>query len=190
MTPASAVRLASFRAKSHRLSVTTIHNDNAIAFEQHPEHTSGKLASIIAAMPSRTPTLTTVALISAIAAALLALQWGYSSQSSQTCASTESVPQHHGYFEYECAGKPHQSSWGSWWHPQRTWSGADAGRLSGQSAGAVTKDWNILYHLGGNGPWVEKVHTVVEGGIAVPEGCEVEQVHMVGYGYLKPSLRS
>ena len=40
-------------------------------------------------------------------------------------------------------------------------------------------DWNILYHLGGNGPWIEKVDGVAHGGIGVPEGCRVEQVHMV-----------
>jgi acid phosphatase len=43
----------------------------------------------------------------------------------------------------------------------------------------MTIDWNILYHLGGNGPWVEKSIDVVEEGIAPPEGCEVVQVHMV-----------
>lgn len=43
----------------------------------------------------------------------------------------------------------------------------------------MTDDWNILYHLGGNGPWVEKVIDVVEGGISEPGGCRVEQVHMV-----------
>ena len=37
----------------------------------------------------------------------------------------------------------------------------------------------MLYHLGGNGPWIEKVEGIVEGGIGVPEGCRVEQVHMV-----------
>lgn len=52
-------------------------------------------------------------------------------------------------------------------------------------AGAITKGWNILYHLGGNGPWVEKVIDVVDGGIAVPTGCEVEQVHMVSDILLK-----
>jgi acid phosphatase len=39
--------------------------------------------------------------------------------------------------------------------------------------------WNILYHLGGNGPWIEKVDGVTKGGINVPEGCEVDMVHMV-----------
>jgi hypothetical protein len=43
----------------------------------------------------------------------------------------------------------------------------------------MTEDWNILYHLGGNGPWIEKLENTVAGGIAAPEGCEVEQVHMM-----------
>ncbi|THX01009.1 phosphoglycerate mutase-like protein [Aureobasidium pullulans] len=47
------------------------------------------------------------------------------------------------------------------------------------SATNTTNDWNILYHLGGNGPWIPKVDGVVEGGLAPPEGCRVEQVHMV-----------
>lgn len=135
-------------------------------------------------MPSA-PTLTIVILITAIGAAFLSLQWTTLSQqhiplalqwtnlaqSAQTCPTTEQEPKHSGYFEYECAGKPHHASWDSWWHPQR--------RSSEQGAGALTKDWNILYHLGGNGPWVEKVHNVVEGGVAVPEECRVEQVHMM-----------
>lgn len=44
---------------------------------------------------------------------------------------------------------------------------------------ARDNDWNLLYHLGGNGPWIEKVDGVVEGGTAPREGCVVEQVHMV-----------
>lgn len=43
------------------------------------------------------------------------------------------------------------------------------------------EEWNILYHLGGNGPWVEKVDGVLEGGIQVPDGCEVDMAHMVGF---------
>lgn len=102
----------------------------------------------------------------------------YSSICPQTCSS-DANKLHSGYFTYECAGKPHHSSWSSWWHPQRS-----DGTLSEhkQGAGAVTNDWNILYHLGGNGPWVEKVIDVVDGGIAVPKGCRVEQVHMVCTG--------
>ncbi|KAA8618384.1 Histidine phosphatase superfamily branch 2 [Pyrenophora tritici-repentis] len=73
----------------------------------------------------------------------------------------------------ERLGRPYHSSWNSWWHPQRSRTEIE------QGAGTTTEDWNILYHLGGNGPWVEKVIDVVEGGIAPPDGCEVIQVHMM-----------
>jgi len=49
----------------------------------------------------------------------------------------------------------------------------------GLGAGTLTSDWDILQHLGGNGPWIQKTSNVVPGGIAVPEGCIVEQVHMM-----------
>ena len=65
-------------------------------------------------------------------------------------------------------GTPYSSTWGSWWHPQQL-----------RSSNVIHKGWNILYHLGGNGPWIEKVDGIVEGGIGVPDGCRIEQVHMV-----------
>ncbi|KAF2762490.1 multiple inositol polyphosphate phosphatase [Pseudovirgaria hyperparasitica] len=77
---------------------------------------------------------------------------------------------------------PHAASWTSWFHPQRQWGYGDeptAGTLPQQDGGRYAKDWNILYHLGGNGPWVEKIDGVVEGGIMVPKGCVVDQVHMM-----------
>jgi hypothetical protein len=43
----------------------------------------------------------------------------------------------------------------------------------------TSRDWNLLYHLGGNGPWIPKVDGVVEGGLSLPEGCKIDQVHMV-----------
>jgi hypothetical protein len=114
-------------------------------------------------------------LFASIVATVLALYWGYTSQCLTT--SPPGGQLHTGYLEYECAGKPHHASWESWWHPQRN----DGDRAAHtQDAGTTDRDWNILYHLGGNGPWVEKVVDVVDGGIAIPEGCEVEQVHMVG----------
>lgn len=70
-----------------------------------------------------------------------------------------------------CTEAPHTSSWASWWHPHRT---------HGRGSSKFGRGWNLLYHLGGNGPWIEKVDGVVKGGIGVPEGCRVEQVHMVG----------
>ena len=39
--------------------------------------------------------------------------------------------------------------------------------------------WDISYHLGGNGPWIQKLDGVVHAGFAPPTGCQVEQVHMV-----------
>lgn len=89
------------------------------------------------------------------------------------CPTVTTYP---GYLGYGGAEKPHHSSWDAWWHPQRSHGRGDKSK---DSAGVMTKGWNILYHLGGNGPWVEKVIDVVEGGIATPEGCEVVQVHMV-----------
>ncbi|KAF2177172.1 hypothetical protein K469DRAFT_720857 [Zopfia rhizophila CBS 207.26] len=112
--------------------------------------------------------------------ALISAQYRCMQQCRKECPTNESEGHHPGYFEYECAGKPHHASWESWWHPQRIWGGTEETHTRGQGGSALTKDWNILYHLGGNGPWVEKVVDVVDGGIAVPQGCEVEQVHMVG----------
>jgi acid phosphatase len=117
-------------------------------------------------------------LLASVAAVLFALYWGSTSHCPATppLHSDSQLPT--GYLGYECAAKPHHSSWQSWWHPGRSDEKHRAAR--GQDAGTTDGDWNILYHLGGNGPWVEKVIDVVEGGIAVPEGCDVEQVHMVG----------
>jgi acid phosphatase len=96
---------------------------------------------------------------------------------SSSCSSNAEI-NYSGYLQYDCASKPHQSTWSSWWHPQRS-DGVLAEHKQG--AGVTTNDWNILYHLGGNGPWVERIIDVVDGGIAVPEGCQVEQVHMVNF---------
>ncbi|OJD35609.1 phosphoglycerate mutase-like protein [Diplodia corticola] len=81
------------------------------------------------------------------------------------------------------ATSPYSSSWISWWNKDRhaaSMNGAPLGtNARGQGGGAIGQDWNVLYHLGGNGPWVEKVDGVLDEGIAVPEGCNVEQVHMM-----------
>lgn len=45
-----------------------------------------------------------------------------------------------------------------------------------------SRAWDVLYHVGGNGPWIPKIDGVVEGGIEPPEGCLVEQIHMVCAG--------
>ncbi len=44
----------------------------------------------------------------------------------------------------------------------------------------VESSWSILYHLGGNGPWVPNHSLAVDTNIAPPATCRVEQVHMVG----------
>lgn len=38
---------------------------------------------------------------------------------------------------------------------------------------------DIRYHMGGNGPFIPKVRNIAERGIDPPEGCYVDQVHMV-----------
>ena len=71
---------------------------------------------------------------------------------------------------------PHYSSWDTWFHhSQYLFPKTSPGRDR-------RKDWNLLYHLDGNGPWIEKVDG--DGGDGVrgikpPEGCVVEQVHLV-----------
>jgi hypothetical protein len=50
----------------------------------------------------------------------------------------------------------------------------------GQSSGQT---WNILYHLGGNSPWIPKLDGLIESDISPPPSCKVEQVHMVGLNF-------
>jgi acid phosphatase len=52
--------------------------------------------------------------------------------------------------------------------------------LAQRSDVSLAEPWSILYHLGGNGPWIPKVSGIAEDGINPPAGCTVEQVHMVG----------
>lgn len=43
-------------------------------------------------------------------------------------------------------------------------------------------DWNMFYHLGGNGPWIEKSDArfgTYEKDGKPPPGCVIDQVHMV-----------
>lgn len=86
--------------------------------------------------------------------------------------------------DYELASPayPRVTSWKTWFHPSQSWEASNTE--------PPKKDWNLLRHLGGNGPWVEHV-----GGnkgpllgesnqsdtlsLAPPEGCLIDQVHMV-----------
>lgn len=70
---------------------------------------------------------------------------------------------------------PHGSSWTAWWHPERSI------QKSAQLLKHRTQKWNILHHLGGNGPWIEKTDGMADEDIAPPEGCLVDQVHMVRF---------
>ncbi|KAH8431548.1 histidine phosphatase family protein [Aspergillus melleus] len=69
---------------------------------------------------------------------------------------------------------PRHASWGTWFHPSRSPS------KSSQKPLCDDDDWNLLHHLGGNGPWIEKNdgEHVFEG-IGPPERCSIEQVHMM-----------
>lgn len=67
---------------------------------------------------------------------------------------------------------PHAASWRSWSHPSQV-------QLD-PSPGPLKKDWNILYHLGGNGPWVEMLEERGKTPDLTPlPGCSIDQVHMV-----------
>jgi acid phosphatase len=71
---------------------------------------------------------------------------------------------------------PFTAGWSSWFHPQNWLPNLEG---VGLGTATVNRKWNILYHLGGNGPWIQKVDGIVEGGIGPPGGCKVEQVHMM-----------
>ncbi|KAK8250562.1 histidine phosphatase superfamily [Phyllosticta capitalensis] len=79
------------------------------------------------------------------------------------------------------SSNPYSSSWKTWWSHNGNGPNPANSRAvrPKQGGGDINQDWNILYHLGGNGPWVEKVDGVVHGGIAAPDGCVVDQVHMM-----------
>jgi acid phosphatase len=83
---------------------------------------------------------------------------------------------------------PFTAGWSSWFHPQ-SWIPDSKG--AGLGSETISKEWNILYHLGGNGPWIQKVDGIVEGGIGPPEGCIVEQVHMMSrHAERYPTIKS
>lgn len=130
-------------------------------------------------MAPPSPFLTIERLIIAIAVALIAFLWTsrVEQNSKLECPTTAPIEvRNQSSAQDECMTKPHSAGWRSWWHPERRVS---EDYLLNGAAGVRTPDWNILYHLGGNGPWVEKVDNIIEGGLAPPAACKVEQVHMV-----------
>lgn len=68
---------------------------------------------------------------------------------------------------------PHYASWDTWFHPDRM--------TTENERTGIPRKWNYHYYLGGNGPWVEMMdeEDLDLEGIQPPEGCFVEQVHMV-----------
>lgn len=68
---------------------------------------------------------------------------------------------------------PHLASWNTWFHPLQS--------LNKAGSKPASKEWNVLQHLGGNGPWIEKSSENHGSSIAPPEGCSVDQVHLVGF---------
>lgn len=42
-------------------------------------------------------------------------------------------------------------------------------------------DWNMLYHLGGTGPWVQRIDGRGSESVVPPAGCQVEQTHLVSH---------
>ncbi|KAI9842419.1 MAG: acid phosphatase pho5 [Sclerophora amabilis] len=75
----------------------------------------------------------------------------------------------------------YSSSWISQSPGQEGGGGGSGGAATATGAHGRSgrKDWDILYHLGGNGPWIRKVDGIVTADIGPPEGCEVDQVHMM-----------
>lgn len=95
-------------------------------------------------------------------------------------------PDHKGKPKLPYQLSPFTASWSSWFYPN-AWVDSEA---SSQRAGRIDQSWNILYHLGGNGPWIQKIDGVVRDGIGPPKDCTVEQVHMVGWNTPHGMLRT
>jgi acid phosphatase len=62
-------------------------------------------------------------------------------------------------------------SWKTWFHPSQS-------KATG-SKQSLVKGWNVLHHLGGNGPWIENAGEGAASNLAPPDGCSVDQVHLV-----------
>ena len=47
------------------------------------------------------------------------------------------------------------------------------------SSGFINSEWNLFYHLGGNGPWIPKADGHGDVNDPLPDGCVIDQVHLV-----------
>jgi len=89
-------------------------------------------------------------------------------------------------FDLPYGSAPFAASWTTWFSPQLWKDGKIASK-----GGKVDKNWNILYHLGGTGPWVQKIDGVVTNNVGPPPQCKVEQVHMLSrHGERYPTKNS
>lgn len=67
---------------------------------------------------------------------------------------------------------PQGGSWKTWFHPLR--------ESEHYVSKGYAKSWNLFHHLGGYGPWIEKVDGQGDlADLAPPEGCSIDQVHLV-----------
>ncbi|KAJ6179828.1 hypothetical protein N7519_010289 [Penicillium mononematosum] len=76
-------------------------------------------------------------------------------------------------------------SWKTWFHPSQP-------KATG-SKQSLVQGWNVLHHLGGNGPWIENAGEGAASNLAPPDGCSVDQVHLLsrhGERYPTPSAGS
>lgn len=81
-------------------------------------------------------------------------------------------------FPSDESASPFSPSWNSWWHPHS----------QAKIRTHDSKARNSLYHLGGYGPWIEKIEGVVvtgDVGIGPPKGCAVDGVHMVLLSFIR-----
>lgn len=120
-----------------------------------PEHTMSKCLFLFSAIPW----LIVAILLAYSSPPTLSNGWSGLRFSNTNSLDSESV-------------SPFSPSWGSWWHPH-----------SPTTQRVYDPDkWNLLYHLGGYGPWIELREGLVTAqnvGIGPPEGCIVDSVHMV-----------
>ncbi|RAL11045.1 putative MFS transporter [Aspergillus homomorphus CBS 101889] len=82
-----------------------------------------------------------------------------------------------------------------WWYyhykNKRRQQGLEDEKIAGMTDEAIEElgdysprfndDWNLLYHLGGNGPWIEKLDGPDDSQISGSDldGCVIDQVHMM-----------
>ena len=74
--------------------------------------------------------------------------------------------------EHRYPSSPHVASWKTWFHPLQS--------AAGSTSKDYRKGWNLLQHLGGVGPWIEKIDEGDDtSDLAPPEGCLIDQIHLV-----------